>query len=74
MKQENLAAWARKKFNLPKISQATISIVLKEFRVTGAKTKTLTMEQSLMIYEKSNEGGSKMTKKDLGPWAKMNLN
>lgn len=73
MKQENLAAWARKEFNLPKLSQATISNVLKEFRVTGAKTNNLTMEQALMIYEKANEGGSKMTQKDLGAWAKRQL-
>jgi hypothetical protein len=68
MSQTKLARWAREMFSLPKLSQATISNILKDFRVTTNASNTLTVKQAQLIYKQAQ--GTKMTQKQLAEWAK----
>lgn len=73
LSQAKLAEKARDEFKLDKLAQATISSVLKEFRVTMVKTGNFTMQQCHQIRAKSRLN-PRMTQTELAEWAKREFN
>eukprot|EP00474_Spongospora_subterranea_P004823 CRZ05281.1 hypothetical protein [Spongospora subterranea] len=70
--QMKLAEWATAEFGLDKLTQATISTVLSDFRGKSAKGGNLTNEQVGMVIAKSKEKG--MTQQKLRHWTKKEFN
>jgi arginine repressor len=66
--QAKLAAKAREEFKLDSLTQATVSTVLKEFKVSAVKAGNLTVGQCHQIREKSKQN-PRMTQKELAEWA-----
>ena len=72
LSQAKLAEKAKNEFKLEKLTQATISTVLKEFSVSMAKYGHLTMEKCHRIREKSRQS-PRMTQKSLAEWAQKGI-
>jgi hypothetical protein len=72
MSQNALAQWAKTEFGFPKLTQATVSTVLKEFRIASAGSSTMTIEQAQILYRKNLQ--SKMNQKQLAQWAQKEFN
>ena len=72
MTQFKLAEWAKNEFQLEKLTQATVSMILKEFRSSSSSGGNLTNEQAQLILNKSKQ--SKMSQKKLANWAKKQFN
>lgn len=70
--QMKLAEWATAEFGLDKLTQATISNVLAEFRGRSATSGNLTNEQVVKVIAKSKEKG--MTQQKLRHWTKKEFN
>jgi hypothetical protein len=66
--QIKLAEWAKGEFQLEKLTQATISAILKEFRSSSSGGGNLTNQQVQMIVKKSKQ--TKMSQTKLATWAK----
>jgi hypothetical protein len=73
LSQAKLAEKAKEEFKLDKLSQGTISSVLKEFKVKAAQSGNLTIEQCHQIREKSQKF-PRMTQKQLSEWALKEFN
>lgn len=73
LSQTQLAETVKREFNLSKLTQSSISSVLKEFNAAAAKSGNLTMAQCQKIVQKSIEN-PKMTQKMLSEWAKQEFN
>ena len=72
MTQLNLADWAKQEFMLDKLTQGTISSILKDFRSNSSGGGNFTNEQVQVILIKSKQ--SKMSQRQLADWAKKQLN
>jgi hypothetical protein len=70
--QKSLADWAKNEFKLDKLTQATVSKVLAEFRSVTATGGNLTNEQAQKIVQQSKKKG--MTQEKLRHWAKKEFN
>ena len=72
MTQLNLAEWAKQEFLLDKLTQGTISSILKDFRSNSSGGGNFTNEQVQVILKKSKQ--SKMSQRQLADWAKKQFN
>jgi hypothetical protein len=70
--QAKLAEWAKNEFHLEKLTQATVSKVLADFRGAAATGGNLTNEQFQLIVQQSKHKG--MTQEKLRHWAKRQFN